>query len=107
MAPGAAGAGETVDQPFSQVTESDRNARIRLLLERLGGMVAHLDHLGRRHDVETVGRTTLRSQNGPDLLFVAEQDDTALRTETFEGHDGPFDGCLGSVIAAHGINTNL
>ncbi len=51
--------------------------------------------------------TTLRSQNGPDLLFVAEQDDTALRTETFEGHDGPFDGCLGSVIAAHGINTNL
>ena len=89
------------------MAETDRNARIGLGLESLGRMVAHLDYLGGCNDSEPLGGTPLRSEYGFNLLFIAEQHDPAVRPNRIECHDGPFDGRFGSVIAAHGIYTNL
>ena len=103
----AAGTGKTVYGPFGQVTEAHRDAGIGLGLERLGGMVAHFDHLGGGNDIEPVGRTAFAREHGPDPRLVAEQYDTAVGPDRIECHDSPFDRSLGRIITSHGIYTNL
>ena len=78
---------------------------IRLGLEGLGRVVAHLDHLGGRNDSEPLGGTSLRSEHGLNFLFIAEQHDTAVRPDRIERHDGSLDSRFGSEIAPHGIHT--
>ena len=70
-------------------------------------MVAHADHLGRRHDVETLGGTTLGVEYRADLRLVAEEHDPALRCDLRQRHDCALDRSFGREIAAHGVNTNL
>ncbi len=96
-----------MDGPFGEVTEPDGNRRIGLGLESLGGVVAHLDDLGRGNDVEPLGGATLRGEHGPDLLLAAEEDDTALGTDGLQRHDSALDRGLGSEITAHGVYTYL
>ena len=68
-------------------------------------MVAHLDDLGRRHDIEPLGRAPFGCQDGTNLLLVAEQHDATLRPDGVKRHDGTLDGRFGSEIATHGIYT--
>ena len=89
------------------MAEPDRDARIRLGLEGLGRVVAHLDHLGGSNDSEPLGGTSLRSEHGLNFLFIAEQHDTAVRPDRIERHDGSLDSRFGCIIAAHGIYANL
>ena len=86
------------------MAEADGDARVGLLLESLGGMVAHFDHLRSRHDVETVGRAALLCEYLQDAIPVAEKHDPAVASHLLECHDGAADGSLGSEIPAHGIN---
>ena len=70
-------------------------------------MVAHLDHLGSGDDVEPVGRAPFRSEHGVNFLLVAEQHDTAVRSDLSERQNSALHSRFGSVIAAHGVYTNL
>ncbi len=70
-------------------------------------MVAHLDHLGGRHDVEPLGRALLGGEQLADARLVAEEHDTAFGADGVERHDGAPDRSLGGEVAAHGIYTNL
>ena len=107
MAPVLPALAKPSDGPFGQVAETHRDAGVGLGLERLGGMIAHFDHLGSGDDVEPFGRTAFGREHGLDLRLVAEQYDTAVRPDRIECHDSPLDRSLGRIIAPHGIYTNL
>jgi len=83
------------------------NARIGLGLKGLGGMVAHLDDLRGRNDVEALRGAAFGFEYGFDFRFVAEQYDAAVRPDRFKCQYGALNRRLRSEIAAHGIYTNL
>ena len=99
----AAGRCEALDGTLGQVCESDRDARIRLLLECLGGVVAHLDDLGRGNDFETVGRTILSGEDRLDTFLVAEEYDLAVGADLCGCHDGSLYGGFRCEVAAHSV----
>ena len=103
--PGAAGARETVDFLFHQVTEADRDAGIGFLAECLRRIVSHADNLGCRYDFERVGRAVLARQNLLDPDFVSEQDDFAVPADEAGRFDGTRHHRLRSIISAHCVNS--
>ena len=101
------GAGETVDCALGQISEADGDTRVGFRLECHGGVVAHLDHVGRVYDRETIGRTILRSEALFDPALIAEKYYATLGVYGVECHDCALDYRLGSEITAHRINSYL
>lgn len=91
---------ESVYRSLRQCAESDSDARIRLLLERLRRMVAHFDNLRGRDDVEAVVGASFGGNQFANALLVAEKHDAAVRTDCVESHHGSLDCGFGGEIAA-------